>query len=176
MTHQRHPLPLPSSRLMRSAARSPAAPHETVPAVPVNASAVVKPDPPPTVAAHPPAPQASASYRVPSQTSVIEVLRQSVEFAFAALVGMQNHPGDLPAAHRHGHGEGAVGKVGVVVFGQGEPEHPAGEDVQYRSQVQLALPRGHLGAITEPLAVGPSCTELSAYQVRCPPPAAVGPG
>ena len=63
---------------------------------------------------------------------------------FAALVGMQNHPGDLPAAHRHGHGEGAVGQVGVVVFGQGEPEHPAGEDVQYRSQVQLALLEAYL--------------------------------
>ncbi len=72
----------------------------------------------------------------------------------AALIGMQNDPSDLPTAHRHGHGEGSVGQVGVVVFGQGEPDHPAGEDVQHRRQVQLALPGGDLGAVTEPLLVG----------------------
>jgi len=64
------------------------------------------------------------------------------------------YTGDLFAAHRHGHGEGSVGQVGVVVFGQGEPDHPAGEDVQHRRQVQLALPGGDLGAVTEPLLVG----------------------
>jgi hypothetical protein len=70
----------------------------------------------------------------------------------AALVGVQDHPGDLAAAHRHRHREGAGGQLGVVVLGQGEPDHPPGEDVQHRGQMQPALPGFDLGSVTEPLS------------------------
>jgi hypothetical protein len=47
---------------------------------------------------------------------VIEVLRRPVESAFAALIGVHDHPGDLAAAHDDGHGQRAVGRGGVVVL------------------------------------------------------------
>jgi DNA-binding CsgD family transcriptional regulator len=49
----------------------------------VNASVDATPDPLPTADVHPPAAPATASYRVPSRTSVIEVLRRPVESALA---------------------------------------------------------------------------------------------
>jgi hypothetical protein len=55
----------------------------------------------------------------------IEVLRRPVEFALAALVGVQDDAGHGAAAHRHRHHQRAVGQLRVVVLAQGEPQHPA---------------------------------------------------
>jgi hypothetical protein len=52
----------------------------------VTASAAATPDPPPAADVHPPAGPAIASYRIPSHTSVIEVLRRPVESAQASVV------------------------------------------------------------------------------------------
>src|SRR5690606_21173808 len=101
----RPPRPRPSSRPTRSAARSPAAPHETAPAVPVNASAGATPDPPPTVAACPLAAQASACCRAPSQTSILGVLRRPVEFTLAAAIGVKDDTVDVAAAGGGGHAQ-----------------------------------------------------------------------
>jgi len=52
-------------------------------------------------------------------------LRRPVEFALAALIGVEDDAGHLPAAYRHRHHQRAVGQLGVVVLAQREPEHPA---------------------------------------------------
>src|SRR6266516_942839 len=49
-------------------------------------------------------------------------------------------PGDLAAADRHRHRQGAVGQLGVVMLAEGEPEHPAGGPVQDRSRWSLPGP------------------------------------
>ena len=72
---------------------------------------------------------------------------------FAALVGVQDHAGDLPAARRHRHRQRAVGQLRIVVLAEREPEHPPGGHVQDRGQVELALTGGDLGAVAVPLAV-----------------------
>src|SRR5213078_3469094 len=84
------PQPRPSSPQTRSAARTPAAPHARAQAGPVTASAAATPDPPPTADVHPPAGPAIASYRIPSHTSVIEVLRRPVESALRSGVAVMN--------------------------------------------------------------------------------------
>ena len=43
----------------------------------------------------------------------------------AALVGVHDDPGYLPASHRHRHGQRAVGQLRVVMLRQGEPQYPA---------------------------------------------------
>jgi D-arabinose 1-dehydrogenase-like Zn-dependent alcohol dehydrogenase len=55
--------------------------------------------------------------------------------------------GDPAAAHRHRHGQRAVGQSGVVVLAEREAEYPPGGHVQDRGQVELALPGLDLGAI-----------------------------
>ncbi|MGC9669695.1 hypothetical protein ACNTMW_24490 [Planosporangium sp. 12N6] len=40
----------------------------------------------------------------------------------AALIGVRHHPDHLAAAHCDGHREGSVGRLGVVVRGQREPD------------------------------------------------------
>jgi hypothetical protein len=54
------------------------------------------------------------------------VLRPPVESALAALVGVQDDPGDRvsAAAHRDRHGQRRVGQPGVVMLAQGEADHP----------------------------------------------------
>jgi transposase len=79
MTRQPPPQPRLSSRRKRSAARNRAAPPETAPVAPVNASAAASPDPPPTAGAPVPKHQVSAFFPVPSHTSAIAVLRRPVE-------------------------------------------------------------------------------------------------
>src|SRR5213078_3494075 len=101
------PQPRPSSPQTRSAARTPAAPHARAQAGPVTASAAATPDPPPTADVHPPAGPAIASYRVPSHTSVIEVLRRSVESALPAGVVVVHQPGQA------GHAVAGAGPQGV---------------------------------------------------------------
>ena len=58
------------------------------------------------------------------------------------LIGVHDHAGHGTAAHRHCHGQRAVGQVGVVVLAEGEPEDPARAHVQHAVQVQLASPVG----------------------------------
>jgi threonine dehydrogenase-like Zn-dependent dehydrogenase len=81
------------------------------------------------------------------------VLRRLVESAFAAAVGVHDDAGDLAAAHRHRHGQRAVGQSGVVVLAEREAEYPPGGHVQDRGQVELALPGLDLGAIAVPFLV-----------------------
>ena len=44
---------------------------------------------------------------------------------FTALIGVQDDARYLSAAHRHGHGQRAVGQLRVMVLAQREPQHPA---------------------------------------------------
>jgi hypothetical protein len=48
------------------------------------------------------------------------VLRRPVESAFAAAIGVEDHPGHLAAAHRQRHRQRFVGQVRVVPLAQGE--------------------------------------------------------
>ena len=66
---------------------------------------------------------------------------------YSAAVGVHDDAGDLAAAHRHRHGQRAVGQSGVVVLAEREAEYPPGGHVQDRGQVELALPGLDLGAI-----------------------------
>jgi hypothetical protein len=43
----------------------------------------------------------------------------------AALIGVHDDAGHLPAAHRHRHGQRPVGQLRVVMLAQGEPHDPA---------------------------------------------------
>jgi hypothetical protein len=63
----------------------------------VTASAAATPDPPPAADVHPPAGPAIASYRIPSHTSVIEVLRRPVESAHPSARPRQDSPTTAPA-------------------------------------------------------------------------------
>jgi hypothetical protein len=89
---------------------------------------------------------------------------------------VEHHPRHLAAAHRHRHGQRTVGQRRVVALAQGEPQHPAGSNIEDRDQVQPALIGGDLGAVTEPLAVELAGREVSLAQVRGPPPAPAWPG
>jgi hypothetical protein len=44
---------------------------------------------------------------------------------------MEDHPGDLAAAHRDRHRQRTVGQLHVVTLAEGVPEHPAGGRVQH---------------------------------------------
>jgi hypothetical protein len=46
--------------------------------------------------------------------------------------GVQDDAGDLAAAYRYCHGQGAVGQLGVVVLADCEPEYPPGGHVHHR--------------------------------------------
>jgi hypothetical protein len=74
---------------------------------------------------------------VPSDTSTLEVLRRPLESTLAALVGVQDHPGDrvLAAPDRDGHRQRGVGQCGVVMLGQGEADDAPRAHVQHRGQV-----------------------------------------
>src|SRR4051812_1891031 len=110
---------------MRSAARTLVAQHATVPGGPVSASAPASPDLRPTAVAPRPAP-AAAPCCVPPNTSAIKVLRQPIEFALAALVGVHDHRADvvLAAADRDRHPQRGGGQVRVVVGTDREPDDP----------------------------------------------------
>src|SRR5690242_9364172 len=84
-------------------------------------------------------------------------------------------PGTWPP-RCHGHGQRAVGQLRVVMLAEREAKDPPGGHIQYRGQVELALPGGNLGAIPIPLAVDLAGGEVAADQVRCPPPALARPG
>jgi hypothetical protein len=104
------------------------------------------------------------------------VLRQPIESALAAAIGVHNDAGDLPAAEGHRHDQGAVGQLGIVVLAEGEPEHPAGGHVQHRGQVELAFCGLDLCAVAVPLGVDLLRREVALDQVRCPPAALSRPG
>ena len=93
---------------------------------PASASAVASPDPRPTAAVPRPVPAASSSLDVPSDTSVIKVLRRPIEFALAALIGVHQHVGQgvFAAADRDRHLQGCLGEVGVVVLADREADDP----------------------------------------------------
>src|SRR6266480_5672061 len=103
-------------------------------------------------------------------------LRRPLEPEFAALVGVEHHPGRPAAAHRHRHRQRAVGQLGGVAPRQGEPEHPPGAHVQHRDEVQLALIGSDLGPVTKPLLIDLLRGEVPVNQVRRPPPALPRPG
>ena len=69
-------------------------------------------------------------------TGGLEVFRG----VLAALVGMQNHPGDgvLAPADCDRHLQPGLGQVGVAVLADGEPDDAARPHVQHRVQVELA--------------------------------------
>jgi hypothetical protein len=106
------------------------------------------------------------------------VLQRPLEFTLAALVGVHDHlaQGGLASTDRDRHLQSRLGKVGVVVLAQAEPDDPPRSHVQDRVQVEPALVGGNLGAVAVPLAVEPVGAEVPADQVRCPPPAAALPG
>jgi hypothetical protein len=54
----------------------------------------------------------------------MKVLRRPIEFALAALVGVEHHPGHRPAADRHRHGQRPVGQRRVVMSAERVPEDP----------------------------------------------------
>src|SRR5436190_19847147 len=103
----------------------------TSPRAPTSAAtppATWPPLPPPST----PAPARHSAGRHPPKLSTSTltpvrkaVLRRPVESALAAAVGMHDHAGHGTAAHRHRHGQRAVGQAGVVVLAEGEPEDPA---------------------------------------------------
>src|SRR5664279_5546923 len=103
---------------MRSVSRTLAAPHETAPAYPVNASADAAPDPPPTAAAHPPPPAASPASRDPSHTSAIKVLRRPIESAHAATVGVSDRV-SLDPGRDGSVSQGVGNEFGAHVIGDG---------------------------------------------------------
>ena len=86
----------------------------------------------------------------------------------AALIGVHDHPGHVPAAHRHRHDQRGVGQLRVMMLGQGEPEHPAGGRVQHRREVQLALIGVDIGAVAVPLLVDLGRGEVPLDQVPAP--------
>src|SRR6516164_7644258 len=144
MTRPR-PSPRPrSSRHERSPPRTAHGPRATPPSeLPETGSA------PDTTA-----PPAAAPASLPSlHTSTIEVLRPPVEFALAAAVRMENHPGDVTASDGGGHLQCRDGDRGVVMLRQGEPGDPPRCQVLAVSQVELALVGGHLGQVATPLQV-----------------------
>jgi hypothetical protein len=55
----------------------------------------------------------------------MKVLRRPVEFALAALVGVEDHAGNGPAADCHRHGQRPVGQARVVMGAEREPDDPA---------------------------------------------------
>ena len=55
--------------------------------------------------------------------SRVQAARMAPRGVFAALVGVEHHAGGLATAHRHRHGQRAVGQGGVVVLAQGETQH-----------------------------------------------------
>ena len=89
---------------------------------------------------------------------------------------MHDDAGHLAAAHRHCHGQRAVGQRRVVVLAERMPEHSARGHVHHRGQVELALTSRNLGTVAVPLAVNLLCGEVPPDQVRCPPAPPPGPG
>jgi hypothetical protein len=65
-------------------------------------------------------------------------------------VGVEHHPGDLPAADRDRHAQGAPGQLGVVVGIHPEPDDPPGMQVQDTGQIQRPLLVGNVGQVTNP--------------------------
>ena len=87
---------------------------------------------------------------------------------FAALVGVEDDPGDAAAADGGGHPQRGHRELGVVPVAHREAEQPAGEQVLHRGQIQLALAGRDLGQIPAPLEIGFGRGEVPADQVRCP--------
>ena len=102
----------------------------------------------------------------PSQLLTVEVLRRPLDSAFAAPVGVEDHAGDVTAAHGDGHLQRAGGELGVVMLGQAEADDPPRGQVLDGGQVELAFVGGHLGEIAAPLMVDRRRREVPFDQVR----------
>jgi hypothetical protein len=59
-------------------------------------------------------------WEMPSRAQAVRKA-PAVYCALAALIGVEDRAGHLPAAHRHRHGQRPVGQVRVVMLAQGEP-------------------------------------------------------
>ena len=93
-------------------------------------------------------------------------LGEEVPDVLAALVGVEDHPVDLAAAHRSGHAQRCFGERRVVVLTEGEARQPPGPEVQHDRQVQLALAGGDLGQVTAPTLINGPGRVVPLHQVR----------
>ena len=78
---------------------------------------------------------------------------EEVADVLAALVGVEDHAGDVAAAHRGGHAQRRLGQRRVVMLAHGEARQPPRRQVQHGGQVELALVGGDLGQVPAPALI-----------------------
>ena len=69
----------------------------------------------------------------------------------AAVIGVEDHTGDVAASDRGGHLQRGDGERGVVMLRHGEPGDPPRRQVFDVGEVQLALIGRDLGQVAAPL-------------------------
>ena len=74
---------------------------------------------------------------------------------FTTLVGVEQHPGHRPAAHRDRHAQRRPRQIRVMMLTEGEPDAPPGMQVQHRREVENPFTGGDLGQIAAPPHVRP---------------------
>ena len=85
--------------------------------------------------------------------SAVQALGEQVAGVLAALVGVEDHAGDVAAADRGGHAQRRLGQRRVVVLAQREAGQTPRREVLDGGQVELAFVGGDLGQVPTPALV-----------------------